>query len=76
MMNNTKILDQLYRSEIDYKIDTHWDAGITLRLGNGYNGEYIEEATFEHIQQGLLWLKDRAIHHFPDSEFAKKVKES
>ena len=71
-MNNTKILDSLYRSEINYTIQTDWDAGITVKLGDSYNG-YIDEATFPHIQEGLLWLKDKAIHHFPDSEFSKKA---
>lgn len=75
-MNNTKILDKLYQSEIDFRIDTQWSAGITARLGNGYNGEYLEQETFEHLQQAILWLKDRAVHHYPDSKFAGLVASS
>jgi hypothetical protein len=32
------ILDDLYNSEINFKIATDWDAGWTVALGNEYSG--------------------------------------
>ena len=62
-------LDDLYASEINFKIATDWDAGWSVALGHDYGGFVAETvATFD---EACEWLRLSAIKHYPNSDFAR-----
>ncbi len=64
------LLDDLYASEINFKIATDWDSGWTDALGNEYSG-FGAEANVATFQEACDWLRAEAIKRYPDSEFAQ-----
>jgi hypothetical protein len=68
------ILDDLYASEINFKIATDWDGGWTVALGNEYSG-FVAETTVATFDAACHWLRAEAIKRYPDSEFAKAASE-
>jgi hypothetical protein len=64
-------LNDLYASEINAEISWFWDDGIDVKLGDPLIGYDAEEkvATFF---DAVIWLRDNACSHYPDSEFARK----
>lgn len=63
------IIDQLYQSEINFRIETFWDGGFTVKLGDRLNG-FVDETNVENWAQVVDWLKHAAVRHFPKSLFA------
>ncbi len=72
-MTAPKILEDLYNSEINWSIETNWDAGITFRLGDSYNGYSTEQCVTYDFDEGVAWLKQQAIKEYPDSKFTKQA---
>jgi hypothetical protein len=66
----TMILDDLYASEIDFRIATNWDAGWSVALGNEYGG-FVAETNVDSFDGACEWLRAAAIQHYPNSEFAR-----
>ena len=64
------ILDDLYSSEINFKIATDWDAGWNVALGNEYSG-FVAQTNVRSFDDACKWLRAEAIKHFPDSDFAR-----
>jgi hypothetical protein len=69
------ILDDLYNSEINFKIATDWDAGWTVALGSDYSG-FVAQANVRTFDEACKWLRAEAIKCFPDSAFARAATES
>jgi hypothetical protein len=65
------ILNDLYASEINVEISWLWDGGIDVKLGDPLNG-YVAEGKVTTIRQAVLWLRDQACAHYPNSTFARK----
>jgi hypothetical protein len=74
-MQLEKLLDELYKSEINVQINWCWDAGIRVSIGNAFccgmsdtpdASTYVREAS-----QIAPWLALNAIKLYPDSAFAK-----
>lgn len=61
----------LYASEINFEIATFWDGGFDVKLGDALNGYKAEDCCDSYVL-ALEQLRDWAITHFPESEFAKK----
>lgn len=66
-----QILQDLYDSEINAKIEWFWDAKIDVALGDNLNG-WRDEETVTTFREAAEWLRDAAIEHFPTSTFAQK----
>jgi len=69
------ILDDLYNSEINFKIATDWDAGWTVALGSDYSGS-VAQANVRTFDEACKWLRAEAIKWFPASDFARAATES
>ena len=64
------ILQRLYDSEINFEVSGFYDAGFDVRLGDALNG-FLAEGKVETWAEAEAWLRDQALAHFPDSEFAR-----
>ena len=64
------IPDDLYASEINFKIESDWDGGINVALGNDRNG-IVEQTTVATFDEACEWLRNAAMRHYPDSVFAR-----
>jgi hypothetical protein len=62
------ILNDLYASEISASISWITDGGFHVTLG----APQIEEYALPTIRDAVLWLRDKACQHFPESDFARK----
>jgi hypothetical protein len=62
------ILNDLHASEINASISWVWDGGFHVTLG----APQIEECALPTVRDAVLWLRDKACEHFPDSDFARK----
>ena len=68
------IFQDLYDSEINFKISTFLDNGFEVKLGDEMNG-YCAEATFSRFGEIESWLKEKAIENFGDSLFARMYRD-
>lgn len=67
------ILQELYDSEINCRIETFWDAGFAVKLGDEMNG-FIWDGEFRSLAAALEALTEAACDAYPDSAFAKNRK--
>jgi hypothetical protein len=63
------ILNDLHASEISGEISWVWDSGFRVAVGAP---AVAEEWSLPTIRDAVLWLRDQACQHYPDSEFARK----
>jgi disulfide oxidoreductase YuzD len=61
------ILDQLCESHIAGSISWVWDGGFYATIGEPKRAEKYSAAS---AGEAIEWLRDQAILHYPDSEFA------
>jgi len=64
------ILDDLYASEINFRIESDWGAGYSVALGTEYSG-YVAQATVGTFDQACEWLREAAIRYYPHSDVAR-----
>lgn len=73
MSNNLQaVLQDLYKSEINFNLSTFWDAGYTIQLGDDMNGFKDESEMLDSLDDVAVELVRMTTKHFPDSDFAKK----
>ena len=70
-INVIEIFDDLYAEELNHDISVFWDAGYRVRLGDELN-KILSDDTVSTYLQAVECLRDAAIEHYPDSDFAKK----
>lgn len=58
-------LQQLYDREINFKIETFWDDGFSVALGDIDSG-YKATGTVHTFDEAVTWLLEHASIHFPD----------
>ena len=63
------ILQELYNSEINWKISTFWDGGFDWWLGDEMNG-FKAEGGADTLEEAVAALEQAALEHFPNSVFA------
>lgn len=66
------ILQRLYDSEINFIISCFWDGGFDVSLGDRMNG-YKDETTVGTILEAEMWLRDKALEYFPETEFSQET---
>ena len=69
-MKLNDVMDNLYGSEINCGIQSFWDGGWTVWLGDDMNGRVCEETEmkFDRLAE---WLDRQARKHYPNSTYAK-----
>ena len=74
-MNLLDILMALYRSEINARVETFYDGGLTISLGDEMNG-FRETRTLDRESAGSAGrvLHEMAMKHYPQSQYAKDRK--
>ena len=72
MDRTSRILQDLYDSEINFTIAAFWDGGFQVKVGLGdeVNG-FAAVETADDIVDAIEWLRVEAIERFPESVFAK-----
>jgi hypothetical protein len=63
-------LQRMYNSEINFAIETMWDAGFTVRLGDKKNG-YKVKTIVKTLEEAVTWLRAQARVYFPNSEYVR-----
>ncbi len=63
----------LYDSEINFQISCFWDGLIDWKLGDSLNG-YPSQGKAETVAKAIDALKEAAVEHFPESQFAQQVR--
>jgi len=71
-MNLLIVLEDLYKSEINFILSTFWDAGYTIQLGDNINGIRAGSDMLNTLDEVCAELVRMAKKHYPDSDFAKK----
>jgi hypothetical protein len=69
-LETMSIFQRLYDSEINFEVSGFYDAGFEVRLGDALNG-FLAHGKVGTWAEAEAWLRDQAVAHFPDSEFAK-----
>lgn len=64
------ILQKLYDSEINAKIEWFWDGGFEVSLGDPMNG-WLDSLNTRDWSEAEGWLRAKAIERYPNSTFAK-----
>lgn len=64
------VFQDLYDSEINFKVSCLWDGGFEVSLGDEVNG-YSVSAVCDRWEDVERWLSNSAIYRYPDSVFAK-----
>jgi hypothetical protein len=65
------IIDALYESEINCSVETFWDGGLTVKLGDDVNG-FVAETECKTSFEAAQFLDRSAREHFPTSSYAQK----
>lgn len=68
------VFQDLYHSEINFRISTFWDGGFDVELGDDRNG-IVAQTNVNRWGMIEPWLIDAAIEHFPHSLFAKMYRD-
>jgi len=66
------ILQRLYDSEISFEVSAFYDAGFHVRLGDALNG-FVAHGKAQTWAEVEAWLRDQALAHYSDSNFAKSA---
>ena len=64
------ILQRLYDSGINASVETFWDDGFRVRLGEPLIG-WLAENKVMTWKEAERWLDEQARIHFPDSDYAR-----
>lgn len=68
------ILQDIYDSEINFRISTLWDGGFDIELGDEMNG-FVASTSVNRWGEVEPWLMKAVIEHQPDSLFARMYRD-
>jgi hypothetical protein len=71
MSDLEEILISLYASAISVSISWIWDGEMDVKLGDPLNG-YKAEGQVGTVTEIADWLREQAVRHYPNSEFARQ----
>jgi len=63
-------LQQIYDSEINFELRSHWSTGFEWKLGDHLNG-YLAKGHADSVKGAADALAQAACEHFPASKFAQ-----
>jgi hypothetical protein len=70
-LDTEAIFNDLYASKVNASISWLCDGGIDVKLGDALNG-HDAEAKVDTFAEAAEWLRDKALMHYPRSEFSRK----
>lgn len=66
------VLQRLYDNEINFKVETFWDGGFDITLGDPMNG--VDASTSVRTwAEAEAWLAERAAALYPNRDFATRL---
>jgi hypothetical protein len=65
------ILNDLHVSKVNASISLSCDGRIEVKLGDALNG-YDAEGKVDTLAEAAEWLRDKALMHYPRSEFSRR----
>lgn len=68
------VFQDLYHSEINFRVSCFWDGGFAVELGDDMNG-IRAQTNCDRWGQIEPWLINAAIEHFPESLFAEMYRD-
>ena len=68
------ILQALYDSEINCRIESFWDGGWTAWLGDDMNGFRVAEVRGRTFAECVVSLADQACAVYPESAFVERYR--
>lgn len=68
------VLQDIYDCEINFRVQTFWDGGFEIDLGDEMNG-LKDGATVRRWGEVEPWLMAAVIKHYPDSLFTKMYRD-
>lgn len=72
-MDLCRILAALYASEINVGLQSFWDAGYRVWLGDQSNGRRcVRDFAAHELQDMPQWLDEMARVHYPKSDYATR----
>lgn len=71
---NKNLFDKIQDSEINFRIETFWNQGYNVFIGDELNG-FKENIWCDTFQEAEAILVKLAIKYYPNSEFAKWYKQ-
>jgi hypothetical protein len=72
MMDLLDTIRRLCASEINCGLETRWDAGLLVWIGDGVNGRRAQaEFQLEHLDDAARWLDSQARRLFPSSDYTR-----
>jgi hypothetical protein len=73
MHNLLTVMRQLYASKINAGVQSFYDHGFEVWLGDGYNGKRaINMFPADELEVAAQWLHEAACQNYPESEYARK----
>ena len=65
-------ISRLYASEINCGLQTQWDLGLAVWIGDPHNGRRVEELFAPgEFDQAAAWLDQQARALYPGSDYAR-----
>ena len=71
MTDTAHIVQDLYDSEINARIEWFHDGGFSVSIGDMLNGWKASE-NLRTFSEAVDWLRSEAIKRYPESAFARK----
>jgi len=70
-----EILQQIYDSELHFRLEWMWDAGIAYAEGSSmFDEQYIRNGNTTNIVEAFEEITEHLCKEYPDSEFTKWFK--
>ena len=67
------ILQEVYDSEINFRLACFWDGGFDVEIGDALNGFKARSIVFT-VAEAVEWIKSKALELYPNSEFSRKYR--
>ena len=68
-----EILQDLYDSEINFRLSCFWDGGFDVEIGDPING-FRAQGSGDTIAEAVEWLKRKVFDLYPNSDFSRKYR--
>ena len=74
MSDAAQIIQDLYASEINARIEWFYDGGFSVSIGDMLSGWKATD-NLRTLAEAVAWLRVTAIRLYPDSVFARKYRQ-
>jgi hypothetical protein len=71
---HAQVLQDLYDSEINARVEWFYDGGFSVSIGDMLNG-WKASQNLRTLIEAVDWLRTEAVKRYPESAFAKKYRQ-